>query len=138
MTLSCDCDVDFDPSDVAWYWMGHSAWKPMPVFERRKRCVSCNKFINIGEDVFEYPRKRATRCDLEERLYDEEGVPLASYWACEICSGLLMAVEDLGFCYTLGDNIKDSIAEYRKAEREAEQANKKKGVPGYFTADEFL
>ena len=124
MALSCSCDGDFDASDVAWYWMGHSHWKPMLPTGNRKRCCSCKSLINVGEDVYEFRRMRAPRNDLEERIYGddlESGVPLASWWACEVCSGLMMAAEDLGFCYNLGDNIIYEIAAYRDAEKQYKQ-----------------
>ncbi len=113
MALSCDCDY-YDDDQAKWYYTGHSKVKTIPVFKRRKRCASCKQLINPDEDVFEFRRYRNVRSLVEEWIHGDM-VPLASWWTCEICSGLITAVEDLGMCFSLGDeSIKDQIAEYRR------------------------
>lgn len=116
MALSCECDTD--PNDLYWWWGGHSKLKQMPDLPRRKRCNSCHTLINPGEDIFEFRRFRHPKDDIEYAIH-YQSVPLASYWTCEVCSGLIMAVEDLGMCYSLGNtSIKQQIKEYREAERD--------------------
>jgi hypothetical protein len=35
---------------------------------------------------------------------------------CETCGGLAMAVEESGMCFSIGENIKTQIADYRAEE----------------------
>ena len=117
MSLSCDCDVDWYPEPGQWYHMGHSL-KVMPPVSRRKRCRCCGEMIQWGEEVFEFHRYMVPNDDVTERIHGEEGYPVAPWYTCEECSDLISAVEDLGFCWTFGEPIKDQIAEYRAAEKE--------------------
>jgi hypothetical protein len=117
VTLSCDCD--FDPYDCAWYWYEMDLMD-MEAFARRKRCKCCGELINPGEEVFRFLRYRVPRSDIEESIYGDE-VPLAPGYTCEICSGLITAVRDLGFCWDFGESLKSQIADYREMEKEARQ-----------------
>lgn len=114
MTLSCNCDFEYD--GVGWYW-DHKVLIEMPVLQRRKRCGCCKELINMGEEVFRFRRVRWPNSDIEERIFGEE-ITLPPWYTCEECSDLITAVEDLGFCWNWGTSIKDQIAEYRAAERE--------------------
>ena len=111
MSLSCSCD--FDPDGYQWFWMDHGDFKAF-TGNRRKRCCSCQSLIEIGEDSIEFFRYRNPRTDIEERIYGEgDFVPLASHFMCEECSGLYLALDELGYgCLDIGTPMKEYIAEY--------------------------
>lgn len=117
MSLSCNCDFDFDREDVAWYWTGRSDFYPVSVSGQRKRCISCGAFIKPLTDTMEFYRYRVSRNDIEERIYGEE-VPLASDFMCEECAGLYLALEELGYgCFDISQPMEDYIAEYNEADK---------------------
>ena len=136
--LSCDCDFEYDGDPSSWYWDGQKLMT-MPPTCPRKRCACCKELINWGEEVYRFNRLRATRDDnIEWRIYGDEKV-LPPWYTCEECSDLISAVSDLGFCWDWGDPIKDQIAQYREAEREAREAEIKDGKePGWYSPGEFL
>ena len=118
MSLSCSCDVDFDPYHVAWFWEDCSQPKPMKWRARRAKCASCKGMINTGAECVEYYRyKKADEDSIAYRIVGED-IPLASYFECEECNDLREALEELGYCVNLGDYMKDLIDEYNEA-REA-------------------
>ena len=110
MTLSCSCD--FDVYDAPWYWRDVNGFHPIKSI-RRKRCCSCKShLIDHDEDALEFYRYRVPRSDVEERIYGEE-VKLGSDYMCEECSGLFMALEELGYeCLDIRNPMKDYVAEY--------------------------
>lgn len=111
MTLSCSCD--FDPGDYTWFWLDHSNFKPFDR-KRRKRCCSCHELIQIGEDSIEFYRYRECRSDIDERIYGDM-VPLANAFMCEECSGLYLALDELGYgCLDISVPMKDYIVEYNE------------------------
>lgn len=119
MSLSCSCG-DIDPSDYDWCWVDHSNFKLMGLRDRRKRCCSCNELINSIDEVIEFYRRRATKNDIEENIYGEE-VPLASSFMCEECSGLYLALDELGYgCLDISQPMKDYIVEYNEMREQAE------------------
>jgi len=136
--LSCNCDFEYDGDPDSWYWEGHYL-TIMPPTAPRKRCKCCGNLINWGEEVFRFPRARATRDDgIEWRIYGDEK-QLPPWYTCEECSDLITAVEDLGFCWNWGESIKEQIAGYRAAERECKAANEAGGGKwGDYTVDDFL
>ena len=113
MSLSCSCEFD-DPSAYNWYWVGHSNFKLMGVRNKRKRCCSCEKLINSNEEVMEFYRYRVTRNDIEERIHGEE-VSLANSFMCEECSGLFLALDELGYgCLDISQPMTGYIEEYNE------------------------
>ncbi len=114
MGLTC-CDAgDFDPSGCDWFW-----WTPSdPKFEtlvvtRRKRCCSCGILIPQASDVLKFPRQRLPLTEIEEDIvgYDEY-VDLAPWYMCEDCGGLAMALMEQGFCFELGDDMREDVKQY--------------------------
>ncbi len=114
--LSCSCDYG---GDADWQWQVPPGFDFTPLSAKRRRtCCSCRKRIAVGDDSVEVWRSRppSDRCNyIEERIYGDE-VPLASWYLCEACGGLLMAIIDLGFCcYLGGESLQEQIAEYNEA-----------------------
>lgn len=123
MSLTCSCD--FDPSDTnSWWWEGPGTLKVMPTLGRRRKCCACGEVINPGDEVLRFRRYRHAKSCIEEDIHGEH-VPLAPLFTCEECSDLISAVEDLGMCYSLGEPIKDQIAEYMEAVKAYEKYIKK-------------
>ncbi|GAG09061.1 unnamed protein product, partial [marine sediment metagenome] len=102
----------YDTSDYdGRFWMDHSSFKPMKI-SRRKRCCSCKDLIKINTDTIEFYYYRSTTSDVEERIYGETK-PLASSFMCEECSGLYLALEEVGYgCLDIEQPMKDYVAEY--------------------------
>jgi hypothetical protein len=116
MSLSCSCD--FDPSDFVWWWEGYSPLKPVQI-GRRKRCCSCKELINIGTETIEFYKYRHPKNDIEERIYSDMRVPIASSFMCEECSGLFLALDELGYgCLDISQPMREYIAEYNEIRKE--------------------
>ncbi len=117
MALSCECSYS---GWWEWYWETPAEdeyFKPLAT-KRSRYCASCKEKIVVGEDCTKIQRWRPPKDEppyIEERIYGDE-VPLAPWYLCEKCSGLSLALNELGFCYTLGDeSLKQQIAEYNQA-----------------------
>ena len=113
MSLLCGCD--FSPEDFDLWWEDFSNLKPMGAVTRRKRCCSCEDLINVTEDVIEFYWYRNPRNDIEERIHGDERVPLASTFMCEECSGLYLALNELGYgCLDINQPMKDYVYEHNQ------------------------
>ena len=115
MSLSCECAFDFDD----WYWELEEDYGFEPLKTKRSRkCCSCKNKIAAGKEcikILRFRKPSERRNWIEESIYGEK-VPLAAWYLCEACGGLLMAIEELGFCCTLGDqSLKSQIAEFNDA-----------------------
>jgi hypothetical protein len=114
MSLSCDCD--FGGDDPAWWYSSTLKFSTLAT-KRGRKCCSCGEAIKPGAEVVEFTRWRSPKDDVEERIFGEDGeIDLASWYMCEICGGLAMAVEETGMCYSIGEDMKQQIAEYRAEE----------------------
>jgi hypothetical protein len=111
VSLSCECDFD----EPAWYYTVPNDVQPLSTARGRK-CCSCGCTLKPGTDVAIITRWRRPNNDIEERIYNDE-VPLALWHACETCWGLMLAVEELGMCYTLRENIQQQIKDFRNANK---------------------
>lgn len=112
MSLSCDCDFD-GGADVAYWWSSSFDFITLQT-KRSRKCKSCGCFIKPGAEVVEFTRWRNPKDDVETRIWGEDGeISLASWFMCETCGGLAMAVQDTGMCFSIDENVKDQIAEYR-------------------------
>jgi hypothetical protein len=114
MSLSCDCGYDYDDPD--WWYSSTLKFSTLAT-KRGRKCCSCGAPIKPGDDMVEFTRWRGPKDDIEERIYGECGeISLASWHMCETCGGLAMAVEESGMCFSIGENIKTQIADYRAEE----------------------
>lgn len=113
MTLSCDCDTE-----DRWYY--ESDDYTILTTSKRKRCASCNSLIDISAICALFTRYRATKTDIEEKIYGEE-IRLADAYMCECCSDLYFSITELGYCVDLSDNMHDLVREYRDMVNDPDQ-----------------
>lgn len=107
MSLSCGCpDGDYE------YWFSPPCDFEKLKTSRRQRCYSCKQLIDVGDDVGVFGSWRSPRSDIEDRIHGDE-VHMANKYMCEECAGLYFTFEDLGFCITLGGNMRDLIKDYQ-------------------------
>ena len=109
MPLSCSCSTD---DDAAWYYRGPDDYRVYPVTSRRRKCSSCGEPVIPGSVCTEFERYRASRNDIEERIYGDER-PIASMWMCEKCSDLYFSFIELGYqCVGPWEHMGELAAEY--------------------------
>ena len=109
MPLSCECD-----------WWDGEGWTYLPpecyvnfCGQRRKRCCSCHELIDIGALTAIFERICAPRSDTEALIRgDDAEIPLASWYMCERCADLYFSLDELGFCISLGEDMRELVAEY--------------------------
>lgn len=113
MSLSCSCnfDIDFD-----FYYKTDEEYAPLNT-KRGRRCDSCKKLIKVKETAMLFSIYRDSINDIEERIYGNE-YPLADKYMCEQCADLYVTLSSLGFCITLGRNMRDEVAEYNEIKKQ--------------------
>lgn len=115
MGLSCECNTDdYDYGD-GWYWMKPGGYTELKT-TRRKRCCSCQKLIDLNSTVIEFERFRSTHTEIEERIWGD-GIPLCYWYMCECCSDLFFSLDELGYCISLGDSMKELVKEYQEIKK---------------------
>jgi len=108
MGLSCSCGGDFD-----WYYDIPDDFSVLKT-KRSRKCCSCGSRIAIGDTVLPFTRWRppSERCNyIEESIYGDE-VPLATWYMCETCGGLFLAIQERGMCCDIEENMSAQIKEY--------------------------
>lgn len=108
MSLSCYCG---DPYDGDWWYYGPDSYKPLRT-KRARRCCSCHDLIQVGALAVEFERARAPRGHIEERIYGDDEVEIAPKWMCERCGDLYFSLDELGFCISLGDDMRALVRQY--------------------------
>lgn len=106
MSLSCSCDYD----DCDFWYSPDNDFSKLKT-KRSRRCCSCKSKIAVGAEVLRLSRYRSANSDIEERIYGDE-VEMAAWYLCEKCGGLYMAVQDLGMCCDVTENIAKQIRDY--------------------------
>lgn len=110
--MGLSCDVDYDGCDYEWWWECNFEYYPLST-KRSRKCCSCKEKISIGDDAMIVHRHHSPQNDIEERIYGDE-VPRATWYLCEKCGDLALSLNELKFCFTLGDeSLKKQIADYR-------------------------
>ena len=94
MNIGCACYFD-DPDG---WWYEHKGDFSQLDTKRRQRCYCCRTLIDIGADCGKLHRERHAKDEIEDRIYQGDTVPLAAYYLCEECYGLMLSVEELGAC----------------------------------------
>jgi hypothetical protein len=104
--LSCTC---YDGYGDWWYLPPND----FTVFhgKRRKRCCSCGKLIEIGSQCAALDRYRFSKSYVEENIYGDE-VPLAYWYLCEPCAEIFFNLNEVGYCYYAGDDLREYLREY--------------------------
>lgn len=122
MGLMCECDSDYYPEPGEWYWdESPNDYSKLP-FKKRKRCCSCNELIDVGGVVTNHTRVRVPDTDIEIRIYSEDGgIPIASDWMCEKCSDLYFSLNELGYCVSPRDDMRELIKDYAAEHTKDEQ-----------------
>ena len=80
-------------------------------FENRKRCCSCGDIICVLDDILEFYMYRLPKSDIEENIY-HEGVPISNKFMCEECSGLYLALSELGYCVDIWEPMVDQVEQH--------------------------
>lgn len=113
MSLSCDCGDE-------WAWWHDSGSEVAPLATRRARkCCSCKERIAIGDDCKAFARWRSPDYgSVAERIYGDEE-PLPTWYLCDRCAGLYEALDSLGFCFQLDDDMRTLCREYAQMQRDA-------------------
>lgn len=108
MGLSCSCG-DYDGE--GWFYYQPYDFTVLGG-KRRKRCISCEKLIDVGADVVTFERFRHPASELEERIWGDD-IPLANWYMCEECGGLFLSIVATGYCIQLdkGENMRSLIAQ---------------------------
>ena len=107
MGLSCSCDEDGD----IWYY-GPDDFTTLQT-SKRKRCASCRELISIGAPCLKFDFFRSPVTDVEERIYGET-VPMADRFLCEKCGEIYLNLDDAGYCYSFGDDLRANLREYHE------------------------
>lgn len=105
MPLSCYCDGDYD----FWYYAPDDF--STLTTKRGRRCYSCRTWVLPGATVAKFDCWRSPENNIEERIYGDE-VPMPDRFMCEECAGLFFSLTDLGYCYELGESVRDLVREY--------------------------
>lgn len=101
MGLSCSCEWDGE----GWYFYPAEEFSLFGG-KRSTRCCSCGDKIRPGDEAGKFVRERGAISDIEERICGTE-ISLAPWWMCERCAGLYFALDELGYCVTLGDDMRE-------------------------------
>ena len=108
MSLSCAAYAD---GDGEWWWKCNLNTYPLKT-KRSRKCCSCGDKISVGEDCAIVYRNHAPNNDIEERIHGDE-VPMATWYLCDKCNDLAISLDELGFCFSLGDeSIQQQIKDY--------------------------
>lgn len=115
MGLFCGYDSDSEGSD--WWWFEPDDEAPLST-KRSRKCCSCGEKITVGSVSRKITRYRPpTEFEEMRGIYYDEA-PLPPWYFCEACGDLAESIKELGFCYTLGENLKTQIQEYWSEEHE--------------------
>ncbi len=120
MSLSCDSGDDGDYGDSDRWWYNPLPESPLDT-RRSRKCISCADKIKVGDIARKVCRYRnATEFEQDRGIANDE-VPMSNWYLCEKCGDLASSLEELEFCYSLGDeSLQSQIAEYRQMEKENE------------------
>lgn len=103
--LSCGCDNEHE-----WYYIPPDDFIEFDAI-RRKRCASCGELINFVTDCLKFDCYRYPYNDIEEKIYGDE-VPMAYRYMCEPCGEIFLNLNDLSYCISLGDDMRENLSDY--------------------------
>ena len=122
MPLSCSCDWgDWEPEPGDWQIDWHESpddFEPLKS-KKRQRCKSCNTLIDVGSMSIRFERARYPYSEVEARIigfywdnWEEPTIKIAPVYICEKCGEIYLNLSSLGYCVSIGHNIKDDLKEY--------------------------
>ena len=112
--LSCSC---YDDDECAWYYNSLEKFIPLATkHNRRRRCCSCHKPIDIGASVVRIDRWRPPRDEIELRIarHDDAEIPLAAWFLCEECGEIFLNLNAIGYCIDVSESMQDLLKEYHE------------------------
>jgi predicted RNA-binding Zn-ribbon protein involved in translation (DUF1610 family) len=124
MSLSCSCDFDLEPGAIFTdtTYNDPDRYRPFEGVGKnkiRKRCSSCNEFINIGDDCLEFPIYKIPEHEVEINIHGEDGwIPMARKYMCEKCGDQYINLTALGYCVWIGNNMFELLKEYAEIQKE--------------------
>lgn len=106
--LSCSYDDD----NYSWFFEIPSGFSTLQT-SRRKRCCSCNNLINKNATVLPFNRYRQFQTEIEQRIYGDSEINIATFYMCEPCGDQYLNLSELGFCIDITENMFDLLKEYQ-------------------------
>lgn len=91
--------------------------------KRATRCSSCGDKIKPGDDVGKFTRFKVPDTEIECKIFGEDGeIPRAPEYHCERCAGLFFSLDELGYCVSLQDDMRELVKEYAESHATGETA----------------
>ena len=110
MSLYCSSDYGYD-GDGDWSWNYPQDEAPLAT-KRSRKCCSCKTKIKPGVISRRINRFRPATEWEEIRGFGDE-VYLADWYFCETCGDLADSLDELGYCYDIGESLASQIREYK-------------------------
>ena len=98
MSLTCECFDDYE-----WFYIAPDDYSLLET-KRRRRCESCKQLIDLNTLCLEF------ECYYTNENGDE--IYTADKYMCERCGDLFYSLDALGFCLSLGDDMRELVREY--------------------------
>lgn len=113
MSLSCLCVEP--PNGYDYYFTTNLEIAPLGT-KRWLRCRSCKATIAPGNDCLEFRRSRPASTDYELCKFGDklDAIKLGSIYHCESCAGLYMALDELGYCISPDEDMRELVCEYNE------------------------
>lgn len=109
--ISCAC-LDAPPDNPGDRWFYPPNDYTTFDLPRRRRCCSCKRLINRGEDCLRMDRDRNAWSDIEAKIKGEE-IAIAPLWMCEGCGEIFLNLTAVGYCVQIGPMV-EALAEYHE------------------------
>lgn len=108
--ISCSCDYEPDGPGEWWFYPPDDFVK----FDltRRRRCCSCERLINRGEDCLRLGRERNPWNDIEAKIKGDQ-IKIAPLWMCDECGEIFLNLTAVGYCVSIGP-MSEALAEYHE------------------------
>lgn len=79
--------------------------------------------IEVAAVCVQFDRFRFPQNDIEERIHGDDGeIMLAPRYLCEPCGDLFFSLEELGYCVSPDENMRELVAQYAVMKGEKEKA----------------
>jgi hypothetical protein len=114
MGLSCACD-EWDGEGVAWTFE-HDFVQFMGTYKhnRRKRCCSCKRLIDLGSLCVKFERFRMAISNIEYNIHGDSEIPMADWYMCESCGEIFLNLDALKFCIDITEPMPELLKEYHE------------------------